>query len=299
MYLTALRRSSGRNVPGTGAGGEDGVERENRAQATAGDDPVSAARRARLRFPPRPFKRGENQALMETNSHAIRLTGFSYTYEDGTEALRNVSMTVSRGESVALIGRNGSGKTTLLMHLVGILMPGEEVSVAGFPVKKENLKEIRRRVGYVFQDSRDQLFMSTVVEDVAFGPLNMGMSRGEAFERARRALSSVGMAGSGNRIPYHLSGGEMKRVAIATVLAVSPDILVMDEPSSGLDPRARRELAALIRGFSCTRIIASHDLEFVRACTDRVILLNDGRVVADGPAEEIIGDTELLVRNGL
>ena len=236
---------------------------------------------------------------MQTNKPAVQFDDFSYTYEDGTEALHNISLSVLYGESVGIIGRNGSGKTTLLLPVVGIITPGNGVSAAGFPVIKNNLREIRRRVGYIFQDSRDQLFMSTVAEDVAFGPLNMGMSREEALKRAERALESVGMADSGERIPYHLSGGEMRRIAIASVLAVSPDILVMDEPSSGLDPRARRELAVLISELPCTKLIASHDLEFVSACTERIVILYNGRVTADGPAEEILKNSELLVKNGL
>jgi len=234
------------------------------------------------------------------NDHpALEFSHFSYTYDDGTEALSDVSLTVARGESVALIGPNGSGKTTLLRHLVGILMPDGGVSVLGTPVGKDTIQAVRRQVGYVFQDSRDQLFMSQVIEDVAFGPLNMGLSRDEARNRAVSALDAVGLGGYGDRIPYHLSGGEMRRVAIATALAMSPEILVLDEPSSGLDPRAKRELAALLRRLDCTMCIASHDLGFVEACTDRVILLNHGRIVGDGPASEVLGDEELLRSGGL
>lgn len=230
---------------------------------------------------------------------AIEIQDFSYTYEDGTEALRHVSMSVIHGESVGIIGQNGSGKSTLLMHIVGILPPNSRINVTGRPVTKEHIREIRRRVGYVFQDPRDQLFMSTVAEDVAFGPLNSGMERNDALTAVEHALEVVGMAGSGNRIPYHLSDGEMRRVAIATVLSMSPDIIIMDEPTSGIDPRGRRELAALIKTLQCTILIASHDLEFIRACTDRVVLLNCGKTIADGPTESILDNRMLLEANGL
>ena len=230
---------------------------------------------------------------------AICFNNFSHTYEDGTEALNNVSFSVACGESIGLIGHNGSGKTTLLMHIVGILEPDSRVYVLELPVNKNNLKEIRRKVGYVFQDPRDQLFMSTVIEDVAFGPLNTEMSSHEALLRAEQALDSVGLHGFGKRISYHLSGGEMRCAAIATVLAMSPEIIVMDEPSSGLDPRAKRELAALINRLECTKLISSHDLEFISTCTDRVILLNKGKVAAEGLTEEIVSNKELLIANGL
>ena len=231
----------------------------------------------------------------------IAFHDFSYTYEggDGTRALTDVTLSIARGESVGLIGHNGSGKSTLLMHTVGILEPDSRVTVSGLTVTRENLKTIRRRVGYVFQNPRDQLFMSTVAEDVAFGPLNLGMSPAEALAAADKALALVGLEGFDERTPYYLSGGEMRRASIATVLSMSPDIVVMDEPSSGLDPRAKRELAALIRSLSCTRLISSHDLDFIRGCTDRVILLNHGRIVADCPAGEILDDKGMLEGNGL
>ncbi len=230
---------------------------------------------------------------------AICFNNFSYKYDDGTEALKDVSFSISSGESVGLIGHNGSGKTTLLMHIVGILEPDSRVHVSGLPVTKFNLKEIRGKVGYVFEDPRDQLFMSTIDEDVAFGPLNTGMSVQEALEKAEYAMDSVGLHGFGKRISYHLSNGEMCRAAIATVLAMSPEIIVMDEPSSGLDPRAKRELATLINGLECTKLISSHDLEFIRKCTDRIILLNRGKVAVEGPSSELLDNKELLIANGL
>jgi cobalt/nickel transport system ATP-binding protein len=230
---------------------------------------------------------------------AVSFDRLSYTYEDGNTALEEVSFTVAPGESVGLIGHNGSGKTTLLLHMVGILGPDPRVSVGGLPVTRKNLPLIRKMVGYVFQNPRDQLFMSTVVEDVAFGPLNLGMTPHEALHAAEDALERVGLPGFGSRVPYHLSGGEMRRASIATVLAMSPEIIVMDEPSSGLDPRAERELAVLIRSLTVTRLISSHDLEFIRACTDRIILLNKGKVVADGPTAAILDNRKLLLENGL
>ena len=230
---------------------------------------------------------------------ALKIEDYSFCYSDGTPALKDVSIEVPEGQSLGIIGHNGSGKTTLLMHLVGILMPDEGITVAGLSLSKETLHDVRRKIGYVFQDSRDQLFMSTVLEDVAFGPLNMGLSREEALDKAEDALKAVGMSSEGQRQPYHLSGGEMRRVAIASVLAMSPEILVMDEPSTGLDPKAKRELSGLIAGLSCTCIITSHDLEFVRVCTDRVVLLNHGSVAADGESNEILANHDLLVANGL
>ncbi len=230
---------------------------------------------------------------------AVAFDHFSYTYEDGTHALDDVSFSVTAGESVGLIGHNGSGKSTLFMHIVGILGPDQRVRVEGLPVTKENLAGVRRAVGYVFQNPRDQLFMSKVVEDVAFGPLNAGMTPHEALHATEDALEMVGLAGFEERVPYHLSGGEMRRASIATVLATKPRIIVMDEPSSGLDPRAKRDLVTLVRSLGGTKLISSHDLDFIRACTDRVILLNKGRVVADGPASDILDNRDFLVENGL
>ena len=231
--------------------------------------------------------------------YALEIEGFSFSYGDGADALRDITIRIPSGQSVGIIGHNGSGKTTLLMHIVGILAPLPGITVAGIPLTPKSLHDVRRRIGYVFQDSRDQLFMPTVIEDVAFGPLNMGLSREDAISKADEALRAVGMADERDRQPYHLSGGEMRRVAIASVLAMSPEILVMDEPSSGLDPRAKRDLASLISGLSCTRLITSHDLEFVRKCTDRVVLLSHGSVAADGPTDAILDDEGLLVECGL
>ena len=230
---------------------------------------------------------------------AVSFDDFSYTYQDGTEALSHIDLTIDAGESVGIIGHNGSGKSTLFMNIAGILEPDSRVKVDGFPMNKSNLKEIRRKVGFVFHDPRDQLFMSRVVEDVAFGPLNMGLSREDALRKAYHALDIVGLHGFGDRISYHLSGGEMRRAAIATVLAMSPEIIVMDEPSAGLDPHAKRELISVLQNLSCTKIFASHDLDFICRCSERVVLLHKGKIVADGSCREIIDDNELLLKHGL
>ncbi|MFC1608428.1 energy-coupling factor ABC transporter ATP-binding protein [Candidatus Latescibacterota bacterium] len=230
---------------------------------------------------------------------AVVINDLTHEYTEGTVALSNVSLTVEKGESVGVIGHNGSGKSTLFMSIVGINSPHGHVVIDGIPVIEKNLRDVRRKIGYVFHDARDQLFMSSVIEDVAFGPLNMGLSREEALHRSEHALEMVGLAGFGDRISYHLSGGEMRRTAIASVLAMSPGIIVMDEPSAGLDPRAKRELISVIRSLDCTKIIASHDLDFIRSIVDRVVLLEQGKVVGDGPTGEIIDNTELLLAHGL
>lgn len=230
---------------------------------------------------------------------AIRLDNVSYRYEDGTVALRDVSFEIAPGESVSIIGHNGSGKTTLFLAMLGILDDTEGISVNGIPVTQKSLNEVRRMVGYVFADPRDQLFMSRVVDDVAFGPLNRGANGDDAVELALKALSSVGLDGYADRVPYHLSSGEMRRAAIATVLAMNPDIIIMDEPSSGLDPRAKRDLAGVIRSLNATRLIASHDLDFIRSCTDRTLIIHKGCLTASGITDHILDNSELLLANGL
>ena len=230
---------------------------------------------------------------------AIYIDDLSFTYQDGTAALSHVSLTVGRSESVGIIGHNGSGKSTLFMVIVGINDSNGSVTVDGIPVNRAHIRDIRRKIGFVFHDARDQLFMSRVIEDVAFGPLNTGLPREEALHRAEHALEMVGLSGFGDRVSYHLSGGEMRRAAIASVLAMSPEIIVMDEPSAGLDPRSKRELAGVLQSLACTKLIASHDLGFIRACANRVILIEKGRIIADGPADTILDDTELLLAHGL
>ncbi len=235
---------------------------------------------------------------MNTPNLEIRDLGFCYP--DGTEALRNVSFQIEYGESIGLIGSNGAGKSTLLQHLNGCLMPSEgEVLFDGHPITRKTLAEVRRAVGVVFQDPDDQLFMSTVFDDVAFGPLNLDLSPEDVETRVRTALERVGMSHLSDRPPYKLSGGEKRAVAIATVLAVSPDILVLDEPSSNLDPRGRRRLIELLRGFDQTRIIATHDLELVVEVCQRVIVLDSGNIVAEGSVKDILNNEELMLTHGL
>ena len=230
----------------------------------------------------------------------ISIANLNYTYHDGTPALKGVSLDISRGESVGVIGPNGAGKTTLLLHLNGILMSENgSVKILGKETRKENLKGIRRDVGLVFQDPDDQLFMPTVFDDVAFGPINMGCAEEEVRDRVAQALKWVRMEGCEQRLPQHLSVGEKRRIAIATILSMSPQILVIDEPTANLDPRAKWELTVLLRGLSMTRIVASHDLEMVAALCERTIVLDDGKIVADDSTSNIMSNTPLLERHGL
>ncbi len=232
--------------------------------------------------------------------HIVEVRDLAFAYPDGTEALKGVSFRITHGECVAVIGGNGAGKSTLLQHLNGYLMPVcGTVRVGDVALTQETAAAVRRSVGMVFQDADDQLFMPTVFEDVAFGPLNAGLPAGEVEARAMSALERVGMTHLRARPPYKLSAGEKRAVAIATVLAVLPDVLVMDEPSSNLDPRGRRRLIALLRSFEHTRIIATHDLEMVVEICPRVILLDRGQVMADGPAGEILSNEDLMLRHGL
>ena len=229
--------------------------------------------------------------------HIVEVKNLRHAYPDGTVALRNVSFRITHGESVAIIGANGAGKSTLLLHLNGYLAPtAGEIRIGDFPLTKATLPEIRRTVGMVFQDPDDQLFMPTVHDDVAFGPFNLGLPDEEVERRVKEALEHVGAAHLMNKPPYHLSGGEKKRVAIATVLSMSPDILVMDEPTSGLDPFARRQLMALLRDFRHTKIFTSHDLDMVMDLCERTIVLHEGEIKADGPTGEIFQNEDLLAR---
>ncbi len=232
--------------------------------------------------------------------HIVEVVDLHYAYPDTTQALSGVSFTVHHGESVAVVGANGAGKSTLLLHLIGYLIPQEgRVRMGDFPLTRKTISEVRRSVGMVFQDPDDQLFMPTVHDDVAFGPMNLGLPEEEIETRVTEALERVGALALRDRPPYRLSGGEKRAVAIATVLAMSPDILVMDEPSSNLDPRARRRLIELLESFEHTKIIATHDLDMVLELCRRTIVISDGMVAADGPTEEIFRDEELLARCGL
>ena len=225
----------------------------------------------------------------------LEVQGLAFAYPDGRQALFGVDLTVQRGERVALLGPNGAGKTTLVLHLNGIHTAGAgTVRVAGMPVTKQNLTEIRRRVGIVFQDPDDQLFMPTVAEDVAFGPANLGLRDTALQERVTEALTAVGMEEFRDRTPHHLSFGQRRRVAVATVLAMRPEILVLDEPSSNLDPASRRELADILRSLDVTLLMVTHDLPYALELCPRAVLLDGGVVVADGPTPQLLLDADLM-----
>jgi cobalt/nickel transport system ATP-binding protein len=229
--------------------------------------------------------------------HIVEVKNLRHTYPDGTVALSDVSFRITHGESVAIVGANGAGKSTLLLHLNGYLEPtAGNIRIGDTPLSRGTLPDIRRTVGMVFQEPDDQLFMPTVYDDVAFGPLNLGLPEPEVNQRVNEALDRVGSAHLINKPPYHLSGGEKKRVAIATVLSMSPDILVMDEPTNGLDPFARRQLMGLLKNFHHTKIFTSHDLEMVYELCERTIVLHQGTIAADGPTGEIFRDMPLLER---
>ncbi|HET6534117.1 MAG TPA: ABC transporter ATP-binding protein [Actinoplanes sp.] len=226
---------------------------------------------------------------------ALEVEGLSFAYPDGSPALRDVSLRVGPGERVALLGPNGAGKTTLVLHLNGILSGGPgTVRVAGLTVGKESLREVRRRVGIVFQDPDDQLFLPTVGEDVAFGPANLGLTGPALAERVRWALDQVGMADAVDRPPHHLSFGQRRRVAVATVLAMEPAVLVLDEPSSNLDPASRRELAEILLRLDVTVVMVTHDLPYALQLCPRSVILDRGRIVADGATRDLLIDEDLL-----
>jgi cobalt/nickel transport system ATP-binding protein len=231
---------------------------------------------------------------------ALEVRDLRFAYPDGTQALFGVDLAIERGGRVAVLGPNGAGKTTLVMHLNGILpTQAGSVSVGGLPVTKENLREIRRRVGVVFQDPDDQLFMPTVREDVAFGPANLGI-RGEELElRVRSALEAVGMQEVADKAPHHLSFGQRRRVAVATVLAMEPEILVLDEPSSNLDPAGRRELADILKGLPITMLMVTHDLPYSLELCERAVVMNRGAIVADRATVDVLSDDDLMRANRL
>jgi cobalt/nickel transport system ATP-binding protein len=233
---------------------------------------------------------------------SLDVRGVHYAYPDGHVALDGVDLTVPQGGRVALLGPNGAGKTTLVLHLNGILTPTEgTVTVGGLTVgrARATLAEIRRRVGIVFQDPDDQLFLPTVAEDVAFGPANLGLRGAELTARVEEALTAVGMAEHRDRAPHHLSFGQRRRVAVATVLAMHPEVLVLDEPSSNLDPAARRELAEILRGLPVTLLMVTHDLPYALELCDRAVIIDRGRIVADGGTPELLADDALLARHRL
>lgn len=225
--------------------------------------------------------------------HFIWFKDVHYKYSNGYEALRGVSFKITHGEKVALLGLNGAGKSTILLHTNGLLLPSSgEVNIGGIPVSKKTVNSVRRTVGMLFQNPDDQLFMPTVEEDVAFGPLNMGLEQEEVERRVMLALERAGVSGLGKRAPFRLSGGQKKSVALATILSMEPAILVMDEPTSELDMVARRRVADVIASFDHTCLIATHDLDLARELCPRSILVEDGKIIGDGATEDVIAQFE-------
>jgi cobalt/nickel transport system ATP-binding protein len=221
-------------------------------------------------------------------SRAIEVRNLHYRYPDGTQALDGIDFQLEEGECVALFGANGSGKTTFVLHLNGLLSGDGSVEVCGMPLNKETLPQVRAKVGLVFQDADEQLFMPTVLEDVAFGPVNLGLSPEEAALRARAALEQVGMAGVIHKAPYHLSAGEKRRVALAGVLVMTPQILILDEPTTFLDPPAQRDLVRILRGLQPAKILVTHNVEFAGSLATRAVFLERGRVAGEGTVDEIV-----------
>ncbi len=229
----------------------------------------------------------------------LRIRDLAFTYPDGTKALRGVNLAVTRGERLAVLGPNGAGKTTLLLSLLGVLAAEGTVEVDGITLGPDTFGQVRRAIGLVFQDAHDQLFMSTVGDDVAFGPANAGLSGAALEDRVVSALTAVDLVGERSRVPHHLSGGESRRAAIASVLSMEPELLVFDEPTANLDPRGRRQLGELVMSLDATVIVVSHDLPFALRVCNRSVILDKGRIVADAPTRELFGDGALLDRHSL
>lgn len=244
-----------------------------------------------------------NGGGIDTDAAAIDVRSLEFAYPDGRVALRGVDMRIERGEKVAILGPNGAGKSTLLLHLNGLLHGNAgEVRIMGRQVREDDkraLQEVRALVGVVFQDPDDQLFSPSVYEDVAFGPIYMGLPQDEVERRVKEALAQVGLDDYGDRMPFHLSGGEKKRAAIATVLSMRPAALALDEPSAGLDPRARRGLIRLLDGLEQTIVATTHDLHMVREIFPRSIVMDGGQVAADAATRDILADAALLDKHGL
>lgn len=235
----------------------------------------------------------------ECSGDVLRIAGLHFSYPDGHTALQDISLNLCAGEKVALVGPNGAGKSTLMLHLNGILSGEGTISVGGLALEKKNLPVIRAMVGMVFQNPDDQLFSPTVFEDVAFGPLHMGLPESEVRDRVVAALKRVRMETYADRLSHHLSMGEKKRIAIATVLSMDPHVLVLDEPSAGLDPRARRALIHLLQEMPITMLVSTHDLTMVREVFPRMVIMDNGCIVADGPTAELMKDGKLLEAHGL
>jgi cobalt/nickel transport system ATP-binding protein len=229
----------------------------------------------------------------------VKVSGLHFAYPDGHVALRGISLTLCAGDKVALVGPNGAGKSTLMLQLNGILDGRGEIEIGGMRLTRDNLPVIRAMVGLVFQNPDDQLFSPTVFEDVAFGPLHMGLPETDVFARVDSALEAVRMSGYRDRLSHHLSVGEKKRIAIATVLSMNPSILILDEPSAGLDPRARRTLINLLRELRITMLVSTHDMRLVQELFPRMIVMDDGQIVADGMTDEILEDEKFLNEHGL
>ncbi len=235
---------------------------------------------------------------MKPGDLAVAVEDLSFDYH-GHQALSGISFSLEAGERVALVGPNGAGKSTLMLHLNGLLMGSGVVRIHGLRIEKSSLSKVRQQVGMVFPDPEDQLFMPTLEEDAAFGPLNMGLSRQQATQRARQALATMGLAELGERSSHHLSDGERRRAAIATVLSMEPKVWVLDEPGANLDPKGRRELIAVLRQLPGTVLLASHDMDMVVQVCKRCLVLDGGKLVAQGLTEQVLADAELMEQHGL
>lgn len=236
---------------------------------------------------------------IQTETNVVKVNDLHFSYPDGHAALRGISLNLCAGDKVALVGPNGAGKSTLMLHLNGILDGRGDIEVGGMRLTRDNLPVIRAMVGLVFQNPDDQLFSPTVFEDVAFGPLHMGLPEEEVITCVNSALEAVRMSAYRDRLSHHLSVGEKKRIAIATVLSMNPKILILDEPSAGLDPRARRTLINLLRELPITMLVSTHDMRLVDELFPRTIVMDDGLIVADGKTKDILADEKLLTEHGL
>jgi cobalt/nickel transport system ATP-binding protein len=230
---------------------------------------------------------------------AVQVTGLNFSYPDKTKALKNINFSLEKGESLGIIGPNGAGKSTLLLHLNGLLRQDGSARIFGESIKKQNIKSIRRKVGMVFQDPNDQLFMPTVFDDVAFGPLNLGMDRDQIEEKVKNTLKKLGLHGYEEKNPYHLSLGERKKVSLATVMVLEPQILVLDEPTANLDPGSKKSFINILQNITTTKIIASHDMDSIFDLCSRILMMNEGCIVTQGKAKHILRNKELLEANNL